>query len=45
MRTIRQRLDIHGEPDRDERQVTVLGEVIANDGEALGMAMAYVDDT
>lgn len=40
-----ERLDVGGEPDRREGESAVLGEVVADDGEACGMPDVDVDDT
>ncbi len=42
---IGERLDVHGEPDRDRGETLVLGEVVADHREAVGVAMPYVKDT
>ncbi|MFB6773472.1 hypothetical protein [Streptomyces sp. NPDC056337] len=44
-RTLRQRQDVRGQPDRGQRQLTVLGEVITDDDVLTGLVRAYVDDT
>ncbi|WP_405731098.1 hypothetical protein OG607_32650 [Streptomyces sp. NBC_01537] len=41
---IGERLDVDRDADRDQRQPAVLGEVVADDGEAFGMTMADVLD-
>ena len=38
-----QRLDVHGQPDREQRQLGVLGEVVADHREAGGVAGVVVD--
>jgi hypothetical protein len=40
----RQRLDVHGQRDRDERQLRVLGQVIADHREAGGVPGVLVRD-
>lgn len=40
-----QRLDVHGQPDRHQRHLAMLGEVIADDRVAAGVPGVDVDDT